>query len=336
MNKKAVFDLLSIRRQELEKLPPQPWSDIESWVAKTTPLIRKFWPEHFEDFQKITTLSRISNPYVYVSSYIGDPVQQAKYDAQNARSTASYNHMVRSNAENTKKRVLVLIDGIIETALLDSEEEENMNTDKSLFEEKRRKRYTLLRKVYDEAKGSQHNPAPFFSIAEKEGLSREEAEDIYYYLFEERLIKDFAVGTSVVITHRGIVEVEESIRNPGKPTEHFTPSITQHFNAPVHGGVQVGGHKNTQNVNITSNSTVDEVVGKLVEVLKSSSLPDLEKEDAIEAAQRLPQLAEKEQSTEVLERAKSRLEIIKSTVETGKQLSEVAGPLLLWLFNHFS
>ena len=108
------------------------------------------------------------------------------------------------------------------------------------------------------------------------------------------------------------------------------------FNAPVHGGVQVGGHNNTQNINITSNSSVDEVVNKLVEVLRSSSLPELEKEDAIEAAQRLPQLAEKEKSTEVLERAKSRLEVIKSTVETGKQVSEIAAPLLTWLINYFS
>lgn len=108
------------------------------------------------------------------------------------------------------------------------------------------------------------------------------------------------------------------------------------FNAPVYGGVQMGGHKNTQNISIGSNSSIEEVVANLVEVLRASSLSELEKEDSIGAAQRLPQLSAKEQSSEVLNRAKSRLEIIKSAVEVSKEAGEAAAPILAWLFNHFS
>jgi len=108
------------------------------------------------------------------------------------------------------------------------------------------------------------------------------------------------------------------------------------FNAPVHGGVQVGGHQNVQNISVSSGSSMDEVVAKLVELVKSSSLSALDKEDVIEAAERLPQLAAKDKSPEVIERAKSRLELIKSTLETSKELGTVAAPILTWLYKYFS
>lgn len=107
------------------------------------------------------------------------------------------------------------------------------------------------------------------------------------------------------------------------------------FNAPVYGGVQVGGSQNVQNISIDSQSNVAELTAKLVDLIKQSSVPDLNKDDAIEALQRLPDLANKNQTEEVLTRVKTRLDIVKTAIDMGKDLAPIAPPLLLALSKLF-
>ncbi len=104
------------------------------------------------------------------------------------------------------------------------------------------------------------------------------------------------------------------------------------FNAPIYGGVQIGGERNIQNISL---SNVVDIVAKLDELLKSSSLPELEKEDAIEAISRIPELAKKEQSGDVLERVKTRLDIVKSTIEVSEDIAKKALPLVAILYKLF-
>ena len=128
--------------------------------------------------------------------------------------------------------------------------------------------------------------------------------------------------------------IVEKIDAQGHPAR---PSATGNaiFNAPVHGGVQVGGHQNVQHISVGANQSIDALVAQLVEVLQSSGLPDLEKDDAIEAAQRLPQLAQKEQTPDVVQRVKDRLEIIQSSLAIASSVAATAAPIYEALRSYF-
>lgn len=107
------------------------------------------------------------------------------------------------------------------------------------------------------------------------------------------------------------------------------------FNAPVYGGVQVGGSQNVQSVSVNLLSDVSETVKKLIEAITNSTLPELKKGDAIEALNRLPELTNKPQTNEVLERVKTRLDLVKTTFDLAKDLAPIAGPLILVLYRLF-
>lgn len=122
--------------------------------------------------------------------------------------------------------------------------------------EKDKKRYEVLRWIYDEF----HRTKNYFVSIEKlinntldsqQKREREkELSEISDYLDGEGLITQQSDnGLFIRLEHRGIVEVENSIRNPQKPTEHFSVQVIQNFNAPV-GSVQTG---NQSIANVTQN-----------------------------------------------------------------------------------
>lgn len=107
------------------------------------------------------------------------------------------------------------------------------------------------------------------------------------------------------------------------------------FNGPVFGGVQIGGSQNVQNI---ANHTADEInniLEKMLEHLYSSSLPELEKEDAIEAVKRISELVKKEPSSGVLERIGLKLKQVTSIVQQSKELASLTAPLLDAINNFF-
>lgn len=204
------------------------------------------------------------------------------------------------------------------------------------LESKQQNRYLLLRKLYERSGGSERVNINFFSLAKEEGLSKEDAQDIYDYLWKEELIGDRRAGGGVAISHRGIIEIEQSISNPQRPTEHFAPTVVQTFNAPIFGGIQTGGQHNVQNNTISIDPSFDDALAKLTVLLQGATLPDIHKEEAIIALQRVHQLAQKEKSSEVIKLAKDKLDIVKNVIDTGKGLAEIAAPYLQAIVAYFS
>ena len=114
--------------------------------------------------------------------------------------------------------------------------------------EKQKKRYGVLRKLYEIA-GDDPTLTVFDSVlVREEKLTFEELHRIQFYLFGEGLINRGSGGAT--LTHDGIKEVEDSIQNPKQSTEHFMSVVIQHFYGNVEGGVQTGGVNNTQDVSI--------------------------------------------------------------------------------------
>lgn len=74
-------------------------------------------------------------------------------------------------------------------------------------------------------------------------------------------------------------------------------------------------------------------------MIKASSLNELDKEEIINHAERVKDLLKKEQTPEVADRAKKRLETIKSSLEVTKEaggLAVKAAPYLATLWQFFA
>jgi hypothetical protein len=106
------------------------------------------------------------------------------------------------------------------------------------------------------------------------------------------------------------------------------------FYGNITGGVQVGGQNNTQTVTINNNPGLADALNSLIGLIKSADIDDLEKEDALEGLQRIGQLAEKEKTPGVLERVKSKLDLVKSAVEVGK-IAKDALPYIALIGSYF-
>jgi len=48
----TALERLTALKQELQELAADPWSNVEAWTAKATPIVRRDWPDHIDDFQK--------------------------------------------------------------------------------------------------------------------------------------------------------------------------------------------------------------------------------------------------------------------------------------------
>lgn len=114
-----------------------------------------------------------------------------------------------------------------------------MSSSLEIIREKQRKRYLVLHKLWEAAGGRENVDVDFFEVARQAGLSEDEAHDVYNYFTNEGLFGTRLVDGGVSLSHQAIVEIEQSVANPSRGTEHFPSTVIQNFNAPV-GSVQTG------------------------------------------------------------------------------------------------
>jgi hypothetical protein len=149
--------------------------------------------------------------------------------------------------------------------------------------EKDRKRYAILRKLY-EITGDDTSLGlgiESFKLEQGESFADEyEFINIVRYLTNEGLAREVDLEY-VFITHKGIKEVEQSIKRPEESTEHFMPIVIQNFNGPV-GAVQTGNDNITH---VTQNNGLALAEARnFIEVVRQSTvslLPE-QQEEAIE------------------------------------------------------
>ncbi len=142
-------------------------------------------------------------------------------------------------------------------------------------------RYKMLLALWREVNGREMVRVNFNEIAKRENISKEEANDIYIYFMGENFFGVRDVGGNVSLSHRAIVEIEESLENPSRGTPHFPATVIQNFNAPV-GSVQTGPHS-TSNVNQNFGSNTSEVINLLNELRNNlKELPEGQRQEATE------------------------------------------------------
>lgn len=109
----------------------------------------------------------------------------------------------------------------------------------ALIQELQKKRYALLLKAWEDANYTEKVEVSFDSIRNHYGWSDEEASLLMRYLREEELLQ--WNNGRVYLTHKGVVEIEQSIANPQRSTEHFQAQVIQHYHGSV-GAVQNAPH----------------------------------------------------------------------------------------------
>jgi hypothetical protein len=130
-------------------------------------------------------------------------------------------------------------------------EEDLMFNLRHITQENQKKRLLVLRRLFDLSFGEICIVSiPIF--CKETGIPDYDVLEAARYLQEEGLltiredVKDEyqaapTPGPYLLLTHKGIVEVEQSITSPMKATQHFPATVIQYFNDSV-GAVQTGAH----------------------------------------------------------------------------------------------
>jgi len=105
-------------------------------------------------------------------------------------------------------------------------------------------------------------------------------------------------------------------------------------NAPIY-GMQIGGNGNQQSVNVNGQN-ISDVVDNFKKLIATSTISELEKEDAIEALERISKLSSEELTPGVMERVTSRLGIISSILTNATGIYDQALPFLSTLQKYFN
>jgi hypothetical protein len=139
---------------------------------------------------------------------------------------------------------------------------------KDLVRKKDSQRHALLRAVYEAAKGEVGHDTyeTLYACGKKVGLSDEETTSAFDWLCDRGLMERFTSG-SFTLTREGVDEMEESLRDPETPTEHFAPSMTLNISGGTIGVIQTGSH-NTAHVAQQLNAGATSDVLSLIEQLR--------------------------------------------------------------------
>ena len=192
---------------------------------------------------------------------------------------------------------------------------------KSNFAEKERR---VLQKLYDERERRHTNPHVPEELARDLKLDVDEVYDIINELEGQGLIGGTDEASWIIPP--GIKLIESDDPRAGTASN---VSFTTNIHGPNYGGIQQGGKGNTQNITLTNthNSDFDRALASLVELIRSSQIQDDDKQELEEEVGKVNKLALREPTSGLLDRAKSRLDMIKLAV-TGTDIAIKAAPHL--------
>src|SRR5262245_14405802 len=135
------------------------------------------------------------------------------------------------------------------------------------LQELRAARFKFLHALYERSGGDGMKRFEGSEIAAPLALDEELASKIMDYLKSEGLIKYWAFGPTIGITHAGVVEVEQAIEAPDRPTEHFPPVINIiHIGGDAPNAVFQQGSPGAQQSAHVNQTTVQDIRNFLTEI----------------------------------------------------------------------
>lgn len=186
----------------------------------------------------------------------------------------------------------------------------------------------VLRRIYDMG-GVRHMDEVMIDDLVKElRMEYREVNRILIELEERKGLID-ADEVSVKMNPVGM----EYIEGGGRRAASAAPNITYQTNihGSNYGGIQQGGRGNVQNIMLTNNPDFDKALASLIEMIRSSSIPDDDKQEIQDELAKVNKLALREPALGLLDRARSRLEVVKLAL-TGTDIAIKAAPHIktLW------
>lgn len=158
---------------------------------------------------------------------------------------------------------------------------ETMSSHVNLVMRKQQRRYGLLLALWKATGGNEHKTIDFMQVAKAAGFPEDEADDIYTYLWQEGFFGNRIPLWLISLSHRAMVEIERSLTNGSEPTEHFSATVIQNFNAAV--GAVLTGPGSTANVNQNFGPKFSEVAELIRQVREQfESFPPGAREEAID------------------------------------------------------
>jgi hypothetical protein len=183
----------------------------------------------------------------------------------------------------------------------------------------------VLKKIYDMSGPPYTNEVIYFNLLRELGMNGRELNPILDDFRNRRGWLGESSDESVCLSPEGVLEVENSRveRSRGGGGDVYQT----HIHGPNYGGIQQGGKGNTQNVTLTNtnNPDLDRALASIVELIRSSQIPDDDKQELEDEVGKVNKLALREPAVGLLERAKSRLDMIKLAI-TGTDIAIKAAP----------
>lgn len=139
--------------------------------------------------------------------------------------------------------------------------------------DRRVRRLAYMRALLELCEGDRLNPVSVDEVARAIAIDDAEATRLTQYLADEGLLT-WEMGHQVTITHQGVVETEEAIESPDRPTEHFPALNLTVYGDVVNSQLQAGTVGSVQVASLEGQwiSTVQEFAAKLREALDQGHL----------------------------------------------------------------
>jgi hypothetical protein len=128
-------------------------------------------------------------------------------------------------------------------------------------------RTRFMNELYDTAQGSLDVPIHASQVADMLGLDfrgndehQREIVNVVNYLSERRLVKRIGTGAAgVMLTQRGVDEVEEARNHPNQPTSHLAAINLVYAETITHSAIQQGSPEATQSLTIINQSNLQKL-----------------------------------------------------------------------------
>ncbi|MDO1449047.1 hypothetical protein Q0590_22405 [Rhodocytophaga aerolata] len=183
------------------------------------------------------------------------------------------------------------------------------------IEEKKKYRFLFLQRLYQKTDGNIHKGVYTYEIGQELNLDNEVTDNIVSFLKGEYLIEGKTRDRVLTITHRGVLEIEEAIEHPEKPTKHFLPiNIISVQN--MYGSSIQQGSPNAFQSNSYKNENTDSILLLVEEIKKAIDIIQIGKEEKDEALSELETIIAQSKSP------KPKFIIINESLRTIKTLLE--------------
>ena len=191
-------------------------------------------------------------------------------------------------------------------------------------------RYKFLYKVYEISNGQMAYMVNGDQVGKELGFDSNYSANIYYYLNEEGLTEPMGAGIRLAITHLGIKEIEESLENPAKPTEHFLPIQQYNINIGTMSGGAIQQASENSTINYSFSDKTKEDISSLLDELKEVvSILELKEEEREELEVDIQTIEVQNRSNKPKKVViKTLLNSVKAILEraSGSILADVASP----------